>query len=116
MPLEIVYRVAVVAPVARRLRIAVLVAVGIATLGADVDYPTYEVPESEPPIDYPEVGAKIFDGVVLRPLGAAAAVVGAGAFVLSAPLSAWTLGLDTVWTRLVLEPFDFAFRRPLGEF
>jgi hypothetical protein len=106
----------VVAPIARSLRIAALLALCAALLGADVDYPTYEKPEPEPPIDYPAAGAKIFDGLVLRPLGAGAAVVGAGAFLLTAPISAWTLGLDAVWTRLVLEPFDFAFRRPLGEF
>ena len=104
-------------PVARSLRIALLLAVCLASLGADIDYPTREVPEeSEPPIDYPVVGAKIFDAVVLRPLGAGAALVGAGAFALTAPISAWTLGLDTVWTRLVAEPVDFAFRRPLGDF
>lgn len=115
VPLEIVYRVRVT-PVARSLRIALLLALCLATLGADIDYPTYEAPEPDPPIDYPETGAKIFDVVVLRPLGAGAAVVGAGAFVLTAPISAWTLGLNAVWTRLVLEPFDFAFRRPLGDF
>ena len=104
------------APPVRSLRIVALLALCATLLGADVDYPTYQKPEPEPPIDYPATGAKIFDVLVLRPLGAGASVVGAGAFVLTAPISAWTLGLDTVWIRLVVEPFDWAFRRPLGDF
>jgi hypothetical protein len=102
--------------VARSLRIALLLPLCLAALGADYDAPTYEVPKPETPIDYPVVGAKIFDVVVLRPLGALAVPVGVTAFVVAAPISSWTLGLNTMWTTFVLDPVDFAFRRPLGDF
>jgi hypothetical protein len=101
---------------ARSFRIALLLPVCLAALGADIDYPTYEKPESDPPIDYPVAGAKIFDAVVLRPLGALAVPVGAAAFVVAAPLGVFGIGIRETWSTFVLEPVDFAFRRPLGDF
>ena len=102
--------------VARSLRLAPLLFLCAALLGAEIDYPTHEAPGREPPYDYNATGSKVFDALVLRPLGAAAVPVGAAAFVVAAPLGAFGIGIREMWTTFVLEPVDFAFRRPLGDF
>ncbi len=59
-----------------------------------------------------------FDLVVLRPLGFAALVVGAGAFVPAALMTAPN-GKDSLTTALevfVTTPLEDVFRRELGEF
>lgn len=59
-----------------------------------------------------------FDLLVLRPVGAANAVVGWGLFV-PAALLASPGGRDPIveaWERFVLTPTEFAYTRPLGEF
>lgn len=102
--------------VVRSLRIALLLSLCVALLGAEIDYPTHEVPRPEPPYDYNATGSKVFDALVLRPLGVLAVPVGAAAFVIAAPLGAFGIGIRETWTTFVLEPVDFAFRRPLGDF
>ena len=63
-----------------------------------------------------DVGAKTFDVVVLRPIGAAATLGGFGCFLLLTPLAAVSQGVGTVWDIFVLGPAEYTFERPLGEF
>ena len=81
--------------------------------------------ESEAPVVVPsesrgaiaaEIGAKTFDVLVLRPIGAAAAVGGFGCFLILGPMAAASQGIGTVWDIFVLGPVDYTFERPLGDF
>jgi hypothetical protein len=63
-----------------------------------------------------EIGAKVLDVAVLRPLGAIATVAGFAFFVASLPIAAPTLEIDTTWDVFVLAPADYTFVRPIGEF
>jgi hypothetical protein len=63
-----------------------------------------------------DLGAKAFDAVVLRPLGAGTVAGGFGAFLLVLPLAWYSQGFDTVWDQFVLQPVDYTFQRPLGDF
>ena len=61
-------------------------------------------------------GAMTADLVFVRPLGIVATVLGCAAFVVSLPFSA--LGNNTIEAsqKLVKEPAQFTFKRPLGDF
>jgi len=68
------------------------------------------------------VGAKIFDAVVLRPLGTVKVFVGMAAMVPAAVLYTFRMPFDSdtgVYREaaelLVIEPANYVFRRPLGE-
>jgi hypothetical protein len=77
---------------------------------------TADTTAAEEPAAWREVGAKAFDAVVLRPLGAGLTAGGVGAFVLMLPLAWYSEGFDTVWDQFVLQPVDYTFQRPLGDF
>jgi hypothetical protein len=62
------------------------------------------------------VAAPVFDLIVLRPLGAAAMVVGVPFFVASAPFVGPTGGLPRAFDVFVYAPVDYTLLRPLGEF
>ena len=66
--------------------------------------------------DAGEIGAKTFDVVVLRTLGAVQTAVGACLFVVAGPLSAPGGGWNEAWDVFVGTPFEDTFRRPLGSF
>ena len=57
----------------------------------------------------------IADFLFLRPLGFAATVVGAVFFVVSLPFSGPTGSTGEAFDRLVAEPSNFTFTRPLGK-
>ncbi len=63
-----------------------------------------------------EIGAKVLDVVVLRPLGAVATVAGFGFFVASLPIVAPTREIGWTWDVFVLAPAEYTFVRPVGEF
>ncbi len=63
-----------------------------------------------------EIGAKLLDAVVLRPLGAVATVAGFGFFVASLPIVAPTREIGWTWDIFVLAPAEYTFVRPIGEF
>lgn len=68
-----------------------------------------------PARNYP---AEVFDVVIVRPIGLAAAAVGAALFVPTAIVTAPS-GLDSIQQALdhfVIVPGKFVFQRPLGEF
>lgn len=64
----------------------------------------------------PSGGAMIFDLAAVRPIGIIATAIGSVFFVLSSPFSALGDNIDTAGEKLVKEPFQFTFKRPLGEF
>jgi len=55
------------------------------------------------------------DFLLLRPVGFAATVIGAGVFVLSLPWSLLGRNVDEAAQKLVVEPAKFTFTRPLGD-
>ena len=59
-------------PIATRPVRGLLAARSLAALGASAPDPIIEVERPPPPIDMAVAGAKVFDALVLRPLGAAA--------------------------------------------
>jgi hypothetical protein len=67
-------------------------------------------------------GAKIFDAIVLRPLGTVKLVVGLVALIPASVLYTFRMPFDSntdvyreAADMLVVEPANFVFRRPLGE-
>lgn len=101
---------------ARWLRPSARLGALLLALAAAAPASAFEPRPQLPPIDYDEVGGKVFDVVVLRPLGAGATVVGGAAFVIAAPLASWAVGFQSVWDLFVMGPVDFTFLRPLGDF
>ena len=63
----------------------------------------------------PSAGAMAFDLLIVRPVGLVATVLGAGLFVLQLPLS-MIQGVppSEPAEKLVVEPAEFTFKRPLG--
>lgn len=55
------------------------------------------------------------DVVVLRPLGVAATALGTGLFILALPFSLPSDSVDEVADKLVADPAEFTFNRPLGK-
>ena len=55
------------------------------------------------------------DFLLLRPIGFAAMVCGAGVFVVSLPWSLLGGNVDEAAQKLIMEPAKFTFTRPLGE-
>jgi hypothetical protein len=107
----------------RRGRSGLLLALGL--LGASppepaptdaVRDPIIEVERPAEPMDLSKLGAKVFDVLVLRPAGLTTIAVGAGAFVLAAPVSVFGAGIGQTWDTFVMQPVDFTFSRPLGDF
>lgn len=64
----------------------------------------------------PSAAAMVVDLVLVRPLGLVATVLGTGFFVVSLPFSILGWNVDEAAVRLVAEPAEFTFLRPLGDF
>jgi hypothetical protein len=103
---------------ARRAHPGVRIGLALAALCVALAQPAraFEPKPQLPPIDYAAIGSKLFDVVVLRPLGAGSTVIGCAAFLIAAPLAAPSMGIGPVLERFVTTPFDFTFRRALGDF
>jgi len=63
----------------------------------------------------PDGAAMIVDTIVVRPAGLAAIVIGAGISIVATPFALAGGNPKEVYGKLVGEPFDFTFRRPLGQ-
>jgi hypothetical protein len=59
--------------------------------------------------------AIIVDGLVLRPAGVVATIVGATVFVVILPFSIPTKSVDKAAQKLVVDPARYTFVRPLGQ-
>ncbi len=57
----------------------------------------------------------ILDTVALRPIGLASLLVGCAVYTVSLPFAAITHSMDTTYRVLVKDPFDYTFKRPVGE-
>lgn len=62
------------------------------------------------------VAAGAVDVAVVRPLNIAALAAGAIFFVATVPLVAPFEGIKTAWTTFVYAPYEYTFRRPIGDF
>lgn len=58
----------------------------------------------------------IVDLLIARPAGLAATALGSAVFVLSLPFTASTGSVDVAARKLVQDPVNFTFARPLGNF
>ncbi len=54
------------------------------------------------------------DGLVLRPLGIGATILGVAAFLATLPFAAITGTVETTADALIVEPYRFTFERPVG--
>ncbi|MFH0926888.1 MAG: hypothetical protein V1872_14860 [bacterium] len=56
----------------------------------------------------------IIDILILRPVGLASIALGTGLFIISLPFSIPTRSVKIVGKRLVKQPFEYTFERPIG--
>jgi hypothetical protein len=61
-------------------------------------------------------GTMLVDGIVVRPLGIAATIIGAAGWVVTLPFSLLGGNAGGAADALVMDPARFTFTRPLGEF
>jgi hypothetical protein len=61
-------------------------------------------------------GGMMYDFLVVRPIGMAATLLGAAFFVVALPFYAVGGNTDDAGQKLVKDPFNYTFKRPLGEF
>ena len=64
--------------------------------------------------DTPSAGEMVFDLLVIRPVALVGTVLGAGLFIVSLPLTAIQGDIEGPAKRLVAEPLNYTFTRPLG--
>lgn len=63
----------------------------------------------------PSAEAMVADGLLVRPLGLGATVLGCAAWLVTLPFSALGGNVDEATQKLVVQPAAFTFVRPLGE-
>lgn len=56
------------------------------------------------------------DALVARPLGLCTTLIGGAIFLVSLPFSALGGNVGPAFDYLLVDPFEFTFKRPLGEF
>ena len=89
--------------------------------GADEGETTYMMettgtPYQEAAAPLPGGGAMIMDLILVRPLSFVGLVIGTGASIVATPFALASGTTGPLYERLVVEPFDFTIRRPLGDF
>jgi hypothetical protein len=57
----------------------------------------------------------LFDVVILRPLGLASMAVGAAGALVACPWAGSSNSCDRVQRELIDKPYDYTFRRPVGD-
>lgn len=62
-----------------------------------------------------DAGSIILDTIALRPIGFASLLVGCVVYTVSLPIAAITHSTDSTYKVLVKGPFDYTFKRPVGE-
>lgn len=67
-------------------------------------------------VDKPSGAAMLIDGIVIRPLGIVATLIGSAVFVVTLPFSFLGDNVGDAAQSLVKEPARMTFVRPLGEF
>ena len=66
--------------------------------------------------DTPNIESMIVDIVFARPLGLVATAVGTALFIVSLPFSALGGNTQAAYEKMVENPAQFTFKRPLGQF
>jgi hypothetical protein len=61
-------------------------------------------------------GEMIYDTVIVRPISALATLASTTVYILALPFSALGGNTEESAEKLVKEPFEYTFQRPLGEF
>jgi hypothetical protein len=64
----------------------------------------------------PTGGMMMWDGLIMRPIGICATAAGAVVWLVTYPFAALGGNTDESTQKLVADPFDWTFQRPLGEF
>jgi hypothetical protein len=64
----------------------------------------------------PSGAAMLVDGIIVRPLGIVATLIGGVVFVVTIPFSALGGNVGEAGQSLVVDPARMTFKRPLGEF
>ena len=75
----------------------------------------HEAAEVETESVFSEIGIKVLDAAIVRPLGAVATVTGLAFFAISAPLAAPSGNISVAWEVFFLGPYEYTFVRPLGD-
>jgi hypothetical protein len=63
----------------------------------------------------PAAEAIVFDALVLRPIGLASMVVGFAGALVAYPFALLSHSADRVTQKLIVEPFEYTFKRPVGD-
>lgn len=63
----------------------------------------------------PSGGAILFDVAIVRPLGIASIALGSAIFVIGLPFTIPSRSVKFSAKKLIAEPFEYTFRRPVGE-
>lgn len=63
----------------------------------------------------PNFSTMVIDGLIARPLGLGATVVGTAFWIVTLPFSALGGNVSEATDKLIVEPARFTFIRPLGE-
>lgn len=71
---------------------------------------------AQPQTASPSGAAMLVDGIIVRPLGIAATLIGGVVFVVTLPFSALGGNVGEAGQALVGDPARMTFKRPLGEF
>ena len=66
-------------------------------------------------IAFADDAAVLADVFILRPLGIASLVGGSAVFVVSLPITAINRSISKSAKELVVDPFKYTFKRPIGE-
>jgi hypothetical protein len=64
----------------------------------------------------PTGGMMMWDALVMRPVGIVGTALGSVVWLVSYPFAALGGNADQSTERLVMDPFEWTFQRPLGEF
>lgn len=61
-------------------------------------------------------GEFLFDGLIVRPIMLVGTVVGTAAFVITLPFTIPADGVSEARQKFIVEPANYTFRRPFGDF
>jgi hypothetical protein len=85
--------------------------IAIAVFGSLLFAPQFVWAEEEPSGE-----SIILDALVIRPVGILSIAAGTVIFAVSSPFALVTGSTKTAAKKLIVEPYKFTFKRPLGEY
>lgn len=81
-----------------------------------IPFGTSALAETHTNKDEIDAGTMAADFLFARPVGIVSVVVGSALFIVSLPFSALGGNVKDASRKLVIDPINFTFKRPLGEF